>query len=452
MQFIFVFNIFLFKEKFNLFNSEEAENWKDNAQTQQKLFNLINQIIIGTFTSYGEEKREFSLVNTKYFNFKQYFTYNQNIGYLCGFHSLFNIYYFLQYLAPKEETQKNKALFNLKNAWSFWSFYKESLNFLLSNLKLEESSINSLKNEGPLERYQFVYLLEEFPKMKILFNELKANYDISFTKFLYGFGIFNGTFEESIDFQRKIDDFLNNKAEKEKILIILLGIVNHWNILILYRNAQNEISIYLLDSRNSPELFNSIDLYDDINNNKENEIKIENMKEIYMKNILAKKLKNKNITQWYITCWKDWYDSMNKSIIIIFKILSKKLNLINYIIDNKINHLINSFISKTNVDLINFQLDNKFQQDPDKNKDKILKWIKEDYHPAVFNDELLHDIKKANFVITEKKFIFWNKFMKAYLNKQKDNNELDENDKNIVMRYLNYINEVEKYFCIIKSI
>jgi hypothetical protein len=48
----------------NINNSEEAENWKDNAQTQQKLFNLINQIIIGTFTSYEEEKREFSLINT----------------------------------------------------------------------------------------------------------------------------------------------------------------------------------------------------------------------------------------------------------------------------------------------------------------------------------------------------------------------------------------------------
>ena len=435
----------------NINNNEEVENSENNLETQKKLVNLINQIIIGAFTSYGEEKGEFSLINTKYFNFKQYFTYNQNIGYLCGFHSLFNIYYFLQYLSSKDETQKNNALFNLKNAWSFWSFYKESLNFLLTNLKLEENAIKSLKNEGPLERYQFVYLLEEFPKMKKLFNELKINYDISFTKFLYGFGIFNGTFEGGVDFQRKIDDFLFNKAEKEKVLIILLGIVNHWNILILHKNAQNEISIYLLDSRNSPELFNSIDLYDDINNNKENEIKIENIKEIYMKNILAKKLKNKNITQWYITCWKDWYDSMNKSIIIIFKILSKKLNLINYIIDNKINHLINSFISKTNVDLINFELDNKFKQDLDKNKDKILKWIKEDYHPAFFNDELLHDVKKANFVITEKKFIFWNKFMKAYLNKQKDNNDLDENDKNIVMRYLNYINEVEKYFCIIKS-
>ena len=431
----------------NIINNEEVENRKNNKETQEILFKLINQIIIGTFSSYEEEKRNFALINTKYFNFEQYFTYNQNIGFLCGFHSLFNIYYFLQYLSSKEELQKNKALFNLKNAWSFWSFYKESLNFLLTNLKLEPNAIKSLKNEGPLERYQFVYLLNEFPKMKILFNELKTNYDISLTKFLYGFGIFNGTFEESIDFQQKIDEFLDvNNTQKEKILIIILGIVNHWNILILHKNKQNEIDIYLLDSRNSPELFNSIDLYDDINNKKENEVKIENMKEIYMKNILAKKLKNKKITQWYITCWKDWYDSMNKSIIIIFKILSKKLNLINYIIDNKINLLINSFISKTNIDIINIGIDNKLNEDLDKNKDLILKWIKEDYHPAVFNDELLYDIKKVNFIIKEQKFISWVKLMKIYLYAQKDNKKLDENDKSIVLRYLKYINEVEKYF------
>ena len=431
----------------NIINNEEVENRKNNKETQEILFKLINQIIIGTFTSYEEEKRNFALINTKYFNFKQYFTYNQNIGFLCGFHSLFNIYYFLQYLSSKEEIQKNRALFNLKNAWSFWSFYKESLNFLLTNLKLEPNAVKSLKNEGPLERYQFVYLLNEFPKMKILFNELKTNYDISLTKFLYGFGIFNGTFEESIDFQQKIDEFLDvNNIQKEKILIILLGIVNHWNILILHKNKQNELDIYLLDSRNSPELFNSNDLYDDINNKKENEVKIENMKEIYMKNILAKKFKNKQITQWYITCWKDWYDSMNKSIIIIFKILSKKLNLINYIIDNKINLLINSFISKTNIDIIKLVIDNKLNEDLDKNKDLILKWIKEDYHPAVFNDELLYDIKKVNFIIKEKKFISWVKLMKIYLYAQKDNKELDENVKSIVLRYLKYINEVEKYF------
>ena len=303
--------------EYNIIKNEELEKNKNDKDAQKILFKLINQIIIGTFSSYEGEKGNFVEINTKYFNFKQYFTYNQNIGFLCGFHSLFNIYYFLQYLSSKEDMQKNSALFNLKNAWSFWSFYKESLNFLLTNLELESYAIKLLKNEGPLERYQFVYLLNEFPKMKILFNELKENYDISFTKFLYGFGIFNGTFEESIDFQQKIDKFLeDNNTQKEKILIILLGIVNHWNILILYKNIKNEINIYLLDSRNSPELFDSFDLYDDINNNKENEIKIENMKELYMKNILDKKLKNKNITQWYISCWKDWYESMNKSIII----------------------------------------------------------------------------------------------------------------------------------------
>ena len=40
----------------------------------------------------------------------------------------------------------------------------------------EIMTINSLKNEGPLERYQFVYLLEEFPKMKILFNIRLVNF------------------------------------------------------------------------------------------------------------------------------------------------------------------------------------------------------------------------------------------------------------------------------------
>ena len=263
----------------NIIKIKENQKDKKDKETRELLFKLINEIIIGTFSSYEGTKGDFVLINTKYFQFRQYFTYNQNIGYLCGFHSLFNIYYFLQYLTSKEINQKNIALFNLKNAWNFWSFYKESINYLLTNLKLESYAEKSLKNEGPLERYQFVYLLEEFPKMKILFNNLKVNYDISFTKFLYGFGIFNGTIEEGIDFQNKIDKFLENRSQnKEKILIILLGIVNHWNILILHKNLQQEIDIYLLDSRNSPEMFNSIELYDDNDKHKENQAKIEKLK------------------------------------------------------------------------------------------------------------------------------------------------------------------------------
>ena len=429
----------------NIIKIGEDQKDKKDEETKGLLFKLINEIIIGTFSSYEGTKGDFVLINTKYFQFRQYFTYNQNIGYLCGFHSLFNIYYFLQYLTSKEINQKKLALFNLKNAWNFWSFYKESINFLLTNLKLELYAEKSLKNEGPLERYQFVYLLNEFPKMKILFNNLKINYDISFTKFLFGFGIFNGTIEEGIDFQNKIDKFLDNSDQnKEKILIILLGIVNHWNILILHKNLQQKIDIYLLDSRNSPEMFNSIELYDD-NNEKENQAKIVQMKEEYINKILNDKLKNKKITEWYITCWKEWYDSMNKSIILIFKILYKKINLLNYIIENKINQLINNFISKTNVDLIKFGNDKKIKDNINNNiKDRIIKWIKEEYHPAVFNDEIINDIRKVKYSIKEPEFISWIKLMNLYLNEMKDDKTLNEMDKDIILRYLSYINDLDK--------
>ena len=427
-------------------DSEKANN-KNNEESQKLLFKLINEIIIGSFSSYEKTKDDYSLIKNKYFEFKQYFTYHQNIGYLCGFHSLFNIYHFIKYLISKEEIQKKSSLFNLKNAWSFWSFYKETINYLLTNLKLETPSIKSLKNEGPLERYQFIYLLNEFPKIKQLFDELKQYYDISFTKFLFGFGIFNGTIEEAIDFQEKIENFLDNKdINKEKILIILLGIVNHWNVLILHKNVQNKIDIYLLDSRNSPEIFISIDLYDNINNEKENKEKIEKEKEEFINNIIKnEKWNNKKITEWNITCWKEWYDSMNESIIIIFKILHKNINLIHQIIDNKINLLINSFISKTGIDLIQQETEDKLLDICKNNKDIILKWIKEEYHPAVFNDELLCDIKKANYKIKNVEFIYWSKLMKFYLNSQKDNKELNENDKDIIIRYINNISELEKY-------
>ena len=434
------------KSEEDIIKKADIQNELDKTKESQNiLLQLINEIIIGTFSSYEGINLDYSLINTRYFQFKQYYTYNQNRGSLCGFHSLFNIYYFLQYLTTEERNKKNLALFNLKNAWSFWSFYKESINYLLTNLKLASSDENSLRKEGPLERYQFIYLLNNYPKMTNLFDLLKINYDILITKFLYGFGIFNGTVEEGIDFQKKVDSFLeDNNSNKGKILIILLGIVNHWNVLIFHKNVNNEMSIYLLDSRNSPEIFESIDLYDNINNSSDNKIKLEKIKEQYINNILNKKIGNKKATDWFITCRKEWYDSMNKSLILIFKVFLKKLNLLNYIIDNKISSLINSFHSKTNIDLIDIKLNDK--NNININNGEILKWIKEEYHPAVFNDELLLDIKKVNYIIKDMKFISWTKWMILYLNGLKDNKTLNEIDKEIVLRYLNHLGELEKYF------
>ena len=186
-------------------NVSKSQNEINDTNLKSVLFNLINDIITGNFISSSNISNTYSLINTKYYQFKQYYTYNQNIGSLCGFHSLFNIYYFLQYLTTEENNQ-NKAyyLYNLRNAWSFWSFYKESINYLLNNLPLEPKAKESLVKGGPLERYQFIYLLKEFPKIKRLFNNISDNYTISFTKFLYGFGIFNGTTDEAMDFQEKV--------------------------------------------------------------------------------------------------------------------------------------------------------------------------------------------------------------------------------------------------------
>ena len=126
-----------------------------------------------------------------------------------------------------------------------------------------------------MERYQFVYLLKEFPKIRELFNDLDDKYIIDFTKFLYGFGIFNGTIDEAIDFQSKMNNFMKDESKyKEKVLIILLGIVNHWNILILHKNIQNKIKIYFLDSRNSPEIFDSFEFFEN-ENKEENKAKID---------------------------------------------------------------------------------------------------------------------------------------------------------------------------------
>ena len=420
---------------------QKNENEINDNDMKIYLFNLINQIITGTFISSKKNTNDaYSVINTKYYQFKQYYVYNQNRGSLCGFHSLLNIYYFLQYLTS-EENDKNKSLylFNLKNSWCFWSFYKEALNFLLNNYPLEKKAIESLVKGGPLERYQFIYLLKEFPKMKNLFDNINnKNYIISFTKFLYGFGIFNGSTDEVLDFQEKINNFnMEEKNNKEKILIILLGIVNHWNILILHKDKDNKKNIYFLDSRNYPEIFDPFELFDQ-GFNEDNNIELKNMKESFVTKELNRRFSKS--TYWSITCLKDWYDSMNKSFIIIFKMLDKKLNLHNYIIQNKIDIFVNTFVEKTNIDI-----NNKINDINGDDINKIWKWIIEDYHPALFNDIILNDIRISKTKIKEIRFINWVYVMDIFLNKENNNKEINEDKKELVLRYIKLIDELRQY-------
>ena len=233
-----------------------------------------------------------------------------------------------------------------------------------------------------------------------------------------------------------------NSQDKEKILIILLGIVNHWTILILHKtnnNNNNNINIYYLDSRNSPEIFKSLELFDKQSNDSKS--KIEKNKEIYIQKEIDKK--NKKMSNWWVTCLKEWYDSINISIIIIFKILRNKMNLLNYIIDNKIKMLINSFISKTNIDLNNIENEIKMIDNNNNYIDKIWSWIKEEYHPAFFKDNILYDLNKTKIKYKEKILINWIKIMDIFLNKEKENKSLEEDKKSIILRYIDEINQLK---------
>ena len=231
----------------------------------------------------------------------------------------------------------------------------------------------------------------------------------------------------------------NKNKTKEKILIILLGIVNHWNILILHKNTENHLEIYFLDSRNTPEIFESFELFDEKEKKEEIKLKIKSIKDIYIQKEIEKK--NKKVSNWYITCLKEWYDSMNESMIIIFKILKKEWNLLNYVVENKIAFLINSFTEKTNIDLTNLEKEIKFIN----YRNGIWSWIKEDYHPAYFKDNILYDLNKTKIQIKEKGLINWMKLMTIFLNNEKENNEIEEEKKDLINRYLKEISELKAY-------
>ena len=130
---------------------------------------------------------------------------------------------------------------------------------------------------------------------------------------------------------------------------------------------------------------------------------------------------------------------MNQSILIIFKILKKELDLLHYIFDKKIVLLINSFIAKTNIDLNNLKNDINI----DKYNNKIIEWIKEEYHPASFRDNILNDLKKNKIKYKNKNLINWIKIMDIFIDKKKK--EFENDEENIIIRYLKVINELKLF-------
>ena len=301
---------------------------EDKRFIKEILENIINE----KYTYITKIKMDSLQIRTKTLTLTQYYTLNQSEGNFCGFHSLFNMLNFIKFLKTKNRVYIDK----MNNNWKFYKFYFKTLNYILNNMQLQKSAIKSLITRGPLERYQFKFLISNNKKIisKLSSDE---NYDISILQFFYGFNRFNGTINEAINFQNGINNFLNNN-NKKKILVIILGIVNHWNLLVIERNIDNINKYYFLDSRNYFTIFN-ID-YENIES--------ESMKEIinyYMEN--CKIRNNRNPSSWSINCFKVWIKDMNKSLEIIFDILNQKMNLFDMIINENVDIFVNSFEETT---------------------------------------------------------------------------------------------------------
>ena len=207
----------------------------------------------------------------------------------------------------------------------------------------------------------------------------------------------------------------------------------------MHKNIENKINIYFLDSRNNPEIFETFELFDENGQKEENKEKIEVIKNNFIKTEIENK--PRKVSNWYKFCLNEWYNSMNISMNIILKILKNNLNLLNYVIQKKILILINTFNEKTGIDLSELKKDINIVD----YNDKIWRWIKEDYHPAYFKDNILNDLKKTKIKYNEKSFTNWITIIDIFLNKEKENKEIGENNKNIIERYIKEIQDLKSF-------
>lgn len=239
---------------------------------------------------------------------------------LCGYYVLYNS---ICYIQTKKE---NNQLEQLKNSSFFNKFYMEIKNFLITTMKLEESAIKELKNDGALERYQFRYLLEYNKSLKNIFSSEK-NMNIQYLFLFFGYERFNHMNNREVsEIEKKILSFygLNEDEEYNKcnyhdmsmipkkensnnILIIFIGCTYHWSLLIIDKDVNDELNFNYFDSKQDEKIFL-------MKGNKENVVKhINKINESYIK------LGISPLNKWKFDKTNQWYCDIYSLILILYK-------------------------------------------------------------------------------------------------------------------------------------
>lgn len=181
----------------------------------------------------------------------------QTSPFLCGYHTYFSMKNTIESLLT--DNPKDKIYYHLRNNLrsEFWSEYERTKKFLLNNWRMGEQDRESLIDDGSLERYMLRFLLANDPDL----IRILGTYDvhIEWVPLFFGFGLFQGEVSEIKEAAQVLKDFHNTK--KPFLLPIVLGVVNHWNILLAFkRDAESEPQLIFLDSRNIEVL--NIDEFD----------------------------------------------------------------------------------------------------------------------------------------------------------------------------------------------
>jgi hypothetical protein len=329
--------------------------------------------------------------------------YAQHGTALCGFHCLFNSLNFIKYLKTKD----SKYLSNMNNGVKFHKLHKEIIHFLIENINLAESSINSLLTYGPLERHQFKFVLQCH---KEIMKKIQSDRDteIEYLRFFYGFGIIQGMSKEEIfDLQEKLSHLKQYKGKKNLIYVVLLGITNHWSMLILNKLPNSsQINFYYLDSHN-------INVF-----NFKNEMQIE---EFVEKRFKEKEFyfPHKKPTAWSKKCFSQWIKDINECMKIIYDVILTNFSLCDLFLEYNLNRIVNTYeqfvMSEYNLGSIKEikaffdKLIKKQGTTISDLKSKLITWMNVEYHPRTLIDDAYRVVETFKFSSKIKEYAIYSK-------------------------------------------
>lgn len=146
-------------------------------------------------------------------------------------------------MIAKTKFEQLVHVLDLESAKNFWRHHKHCLDLLFNCTNphyVTKSDKHSLLRQGPLDRSHLTYLMHNDPELReLIYN--KSNAAVFVTTLEYSFGLLHRTPEQVVDIHEQVTNFLSVHTHPA-ILVVFLGVVNHWVALIAKRPNMSKLS------------------------------------------------------------------------------------------------------------------------------------------------------------------------------------------------------------------